>query len=40
MGLNVVHYKNVQFVSVRDDMRDWAQNQDFLWQIVHGEYAA
>ena len=40
MGLDIVHYKNVQFVSVRDDMRDWAQNQDYIWQIVHGEYAA
>ena len=40
MGLDVVHYKNVQFVSLRDDMIDWAQDQDFLWQIVYGEYAA
>ena len=30
MGLDIVHYKNVQFVSVRDDMKDWAQEQDFL----------
>jgi hypothetical protein len=27
MGLDVVHYKNVQFVSLRDDMIDWAQDR-------------
>ena len=40
MGLDIVHYKNVQFVSVRDDMRDWAQDQVFFMDVRYEEYAA
>lgn len=40
MGLDIVLYKNVRFVSVRDDMQDWAAEQDFLMHVGHGNYDA